>query len=125
MAKSARDSGSARSAQGQPLFRQVMKFMLNRIERGEWKAHEKLPSIRLLAEETAVHRLTVFKAYRQLVEEGKLYVREKQAIMSPRKGAIRTEGGDCGGYSRLVFADQCAFGYPADAGRISVLASAD
>jgi DNA-binding transcriptional regulator YhcF (GntR family) len=39
--------------------------MLNRVERGEWKAHDKLPSIRLLADELGVHRLTVFKAYRR------------------------------------------------------------
>lgn len=81
------DSGSARSAQGHPLFRQIVEFMLNRIERGEWKAHEKLPSIRLLAEETAVHRLTVFKAYRQLVGEGKLYVRDKAGYyVAPQGG---------------------------------------
>lgn len=51
--------------------------MLNRMERGEWKAGDKLPSIRLLAEELGVHRLTVFKAYRALTESGKLYVKDK------------------------------------------------
>lgn len=40
--------------QSHPLFRQVCNFMLNRMERGEWKAHDKLPSIRLLAEELKV-----------------------------------------------------------------------
>lgn len=63
--------------QSNPLFRQVYEFMLNRIRRGEWKAHDKLPSIRLLAEELGVHRLTVFKAYRALTENGMLYVRDK------------------------------------------------
>lgn len=61
----------------QPLFRQVYEFLVNRMERGEWAAHDKLPSIRLLAEELKVHRLTVFKAYRRLVEEEKVYVKDK------------------------------------------------
>ncbi|OMD09817.1 aminotransferase-like domain-containing protein [Paenibacillus odorifer] len=60
-----------------PLFRQVYEFLLNRMERGEWVAHDKLPSIRLLAEELKVHRLTVFKAYRRLTEDGKVYVKDK------------------------------------------------
>lgn len=63
--------------QNHPLFRQVYEFLLHRMERGEWNAHDKLPSIRLLAEEIKVHRLTVFKAYRQLTEDGKVYVKDK------------------------------------------------
>ncbi|WP_339207275.1 PLP-dependent aminotransferase family protein [Paenibacillus sp. FSL K6-3182] len=63
--------------QAHPLFRQVYDYILNRVERGEWKAHQKLPSIRLLAEEINVHRLTVFKAYRLLAEDGKVYVKDK------------------------------------------------
>lgn len=63
--------------QSQPLFRQVYEHVLNRIVRGEWKSHDKLPSIRLLAEEMNVHRLTVFKAYRRLTENGKVYVKDK------------------------------------------------
>ncbi|KGE19127.1 PLP-dependent aminotransferase family protein [Paenibacillus wynnii] len=63
--------------QTHPLFRQVYEYIINRMERGEWNAHDKLPSIRLLAEEVKVHRLTVFKAYKQLKEDGKVYVRDK------------------------------------------------
>ncbi|MDQ0194053.1 aminotransferase-like domain-containing protein [Paenibacillus wynnii] len=63
--------------QTHPLFRQVYEFIINRMERGEWNAHDKLPSIRLLAEEVKVHRLTVFKAYKQLKEDGRVYVRDK------------------------------------------------
>ncbi|WP_340021646.1 PLP-dependent aminotransferase family protein [Paenibacillus sp. FSL K6-1096] len=65
------------SGPSNPLFRQICEFMLNRMARGEWKAHDKLPSVRGLAEELGVHRLTVFKAYRALAENGKLYVRDK------------------------------------------------
>jgi DNA-binding transcriptional MocR family regulator len=63
--------------QGHPLFRQVYDYILNRIERGEWKTNDRLPSIRLLAEEVSVHRLTVFRAYRQLTADGKVYVKDK------------------------------------------------
>ncbi|AIQ39578.1 PLP-dependent aminotransferase family protein [Paenibacillus sp. FSL R7-0297] len=68
---------SVGAEQSNPLFRQVYEFMANRIGRGEWKPHDKLPSIRLLADELGVHRLTVFKAYRALTENGMLYVKDK------------------------------------------------
>lgn len=68
---------SASVENNHPLFRQVYEFLVNRMERGEWGAHDKLPSIRLLAEELQVHRLTVFKAYRMLTEDGKVYVKDK------------------------------------------------
>ena len=68
---------AAEDPQTHPLFRQVYEFIINRIERGEWDAHDKLPSIRLLAEEVKVHRLTVFKAYKQLKEDGRVYVKDK------------------------------------------------
>lgn len=68
---------AAGAEQSHPLFRQVYEYMLNRMERGEWKAHDKLPSIRMLAEELKVHRLTVFKAYRELTMNSKVYVKDK------------------------------------------------
>ncbi|WP_036723562.1 GntR family transcriptional regulator, partial [Paenibacillus forsythiae] len=60
-----------------PLFRQVYEYMTARIDRGEWRANDKLPSVRLLAEELRIHRLTVFKAYQRLKEDGRVYVRDK------------------------------------------------
>ncbi|MFC5448484.1 aminotransferase-like domain-containing protein [Paenibacillus aestuarii] len=59
------------------LFKQVYQYIVGKIERNEWQAGEKLPSIRLLAEELGVHRLTVFKAYQLLKENGKALVKEK------------------------------------------------
>lgn len=64
-------------AGAKPLFEQVYEHIWNRIQRGEWREHEKLPSIRALAEELNVHRLTVFKAYQQLKEMKKVYVKDK------------------------------------------------
>lgn len=60
-----------------PLFEQVYEYVWNRIERGEWKEHEKLPSVRMLAAELNVHRLTVFKAYQLLKDAKKVYVKDK------------------------------------------------
>jgi len=59
------------------LFKQVYQYIVGKIERNEWLAEEKLPSIRLLADELGVHRLTVFKAYQLLKENGKVLVKEK------------------------------------------------
>lgn len=59
------------------LFRQVYDHVVGRIERGEWKANQKLPSVRQLADSLGVHRLTVFRAYQMLKQNGIAYVKEK------------------------------------------------
>ncbi|GED70691.1 GntR family transcriptional regulator [Brevibacillus reuszeri] len=59
------------------LFEQVYDYVLERIRRGEWKADEKLPSVRQLAVELNVHRLTVFKAYQLLKQNQHVYVKDK------------------------------------------------
>ncbi|MGG4443937.1 PLP-dependent aminotransferase family protein [Brevibacillus fortis] len=59
------------------LFEQVYEYLLDRIRREEWRAHEKLPSVRTLALELNVHRLTVFKAYQLLKQERHVYVKDK------------------------------------------------
>lgn len=61
----------------QPLFRQICGHIRNRMARGEWAAHDRLPSVRALAGEIGVHRLTVFKAYQILKDEGAVYVKDK------------------------------------------------
>ncbi|TFE28623.1 PLP-dependent aminotransferase family protein [Cohnella luojiensis] len=63
--------------EGKRLFRQVYDHIVTRIERGEWKPHDKLPSIRLLSEQLRMNRLTVFRAYQLLKQDRKAYVKEK------------------------------------------------
>ncbi|GIO29830.1 MULTISPECIES: aminotransferase-like domain-containing protein [Paenibacillus] len=70
-------SGLLKNVHPEKRFEQVYDYILERIRRGEWKEHEKLPSIRMLAAEFGVHRLTVFKAYQLLKQENKVYVRDK------------------------------------------------
>lgn len=59
------------------LFEQVYDYVLERIRRGEWTANEKLPSVRALATELNVHRLTVFKAYQLLKQNQHVSVKDK------------------------------------------------
>ncbi|KKI92509.1 GntR family transcriptional regulator [Bacillus sp. SA1-12] len=59
------------------LFKQVYDYVIHRIERKEWKEHDKLPSVRKMAADLKVHRLTVLKAYQLLKEHGKVYVKDK------------------------------------------------
>lgn len=80
------------------LFRRIYDHLATRIERGEWKAHDKLPSVRLLAEQYRVHRLTAFRACSLLKQHGKAYVKDKSGYyVSPtdpvREPSGRTEYG--------------------------------
>ena len=59
------------------LFKKVYDYVLHRIERNEWKEHKKLPSVRQLASEMNIHRLTVLKAYQLLKQHDKVYVKDK------------------------------------------------
>ncbi|RKP57308.1 PLP-dependent aminotransferase family protein [Cohnella endophytica] len=76
---------------GNPLFKQVYDYIVDRIERGEWKAHDKLPSVRLLAAQFKMNRLTVFKAYGMLKEQGIAYVKEKSGyyVSAGNKSNVR------------------------------------
>ncbi|MED3576104.1 PLP-dependent aminotransferase family protein [Cytobacillus praedii] len=58
-------------------FKKVYDYILHRIERKEWKENDKLPSVRQLADEMNLHRLTVLKAYQLLKQHDKVYVKEK------------------------------------------------
>ncbi|MBV7504224.1 PLP-dependent aminotransferase family protein [Bacillus sp. sid0103] len=62
---------------GEYLFKQVYDYVLHRIELNEWKENDKLPSVRNLAAEMKVNRLTVLKAYQLLKQEKKIYVIDK------------------------------------------------
>ncbi|MED1205495.1 PLP-dependent aminotransferase family protein [Heyndrickxia acidicola] len=65
------------NAPAEKLYEQVYDYLLERIRRGEWAAHEKLPSIRELANQLDVHRLTVFKAFQLLKLNKKVFVKDK------------------------------------------------
>jgi GntR family transcriptional regulator / MocR family aminotransferase len=58
------------SRRGEPLFRQVYRGLRQAILAGTFRAAEKLPSTRELAEELGISRTVVLLAYDQLVAEG-------------------------------------------------------
>lgn len=76
------------------LFNQVYEYVLNRIECKEWKQHEKLPSIRQLALEFKIHRLTVLKAYKLLKSQNKIYVKDKVGYFVQSMDTRPEESGD-------------------------------
>lgn len=55
------------------------------IATGEWKESDKLPSVRVMAKRLKVHRLTVLKAYQQLLEDGIVEVKYKSGYFVASK----------------------------------------
>lgn len=87
-----------RAEPGKILYTQAYDYILNRIRRGDWKAHDKLPSVRALAGELQLHRLTVFRAYGLLKEHGIVYVKEKSGYYVS-EGTPYEEPAGAGGYA--------------------------
>ncbi len=56
-------------------YQRVRRFVLEQIKKGVWKQGEHLPSEVVLAAQMAVHRLTVNRVMRELVNEGLLHRR--------------------------------------------------
>lgn len=58
-----------------PLYRQLKNRLLKRINAGELKPYDRLPSERDLGDEFAISRMTVRQALQALIHEGFLYTR--------------------------------------------------
>ena len=56
-----------------PLYAQIKKYILERIQSGEYPRNMQLPSERKLADQFGVNRLTVIKAMKDLEQEGYIY----------------------------------------------------
>lgn len=56
-----------------PYYAQIKEYILYKIHSGELEPHDRIPSERSLSEQFGVSRLTVGKAIKELVLEGKLY----------------------------------------------------
>jgi GntR family transcriptional regulator len=54
----------------EPRYRQLASLLRGRIERGELKPGERLPSQNTLAQEYGIARMTAAKALQMLVDEG-------------------------------------------------------
>jgi len=55
---------------GEPIYRQIVEAVKFQIARGDLSAGDKLPSLRVLANELGINIRTVTKAYEKLVEGG-------------------------------------------------------
>ncbi|MGN7455734.1 PLP-dependent aminotransferase family protein [Paenibacillus pasadenensis] len=92
--------------------KRVEEALRSGLRHGRWAAGEKIPSVRTMAEELGVHRLTVLKGYRLLEEEGLLeasyrsgyYVRAEVPAGEAAGSGVRWSygaGTACGAESRL------------------------
>ena len=58
---------------GKPIFEQLKDSLRERMLSGVWRPHDKLPSVRELAQAAAINPNTIQKAYRDLEAEGFIY----------------------------------------------------
>ncbi len=58
---------------GKPLYEQIKDSLRGRIIGGVWRPGDKLPSVRELAQSSAINPNTIQKAYRDLEMEGFVY----------------------------------------------------
>jgi GntR family transcriptional regulator len=58
---------------GKPLFEQIKDTLREQMLSGIWNPHDKLPSVRELAQSAAINPNTIQKAYRDLEAEGFIY----------------------------------------------------
>ncbi len=59
-----------------PMYRQIMDFILNNINSGDWPVHHRVPSEAQLVKQFATSRMTVNRALRELTSEGRLVRRQ-------------------------------------------------
>ncbi|BBB89992.1 MAG TPA: GntR family transcriptional regulator [Methylomusa anaerophila] len=81
---------------GVPIYLQVKAYILEKINTGQYRAGDRLPTERYLAEELGISRNTVSSAYKELLLEGVLaskqgrgtFVREQPADLAMSYGEI-------------------------------------
>jgi GntR family transcriptional regulator len=64
----------------EPIYRQLVEHVRRRVAAGQIKAGEEIPSVRELAQQLAVHPMTISKAYSLLESEGLLERRRGLAM---------------------------------------------
>ena len=63
---------SIHTGSAEPIYRQLIEHVRRRVASGQIKAGDEIPSVRELAQQLAVHPMTISKAYSQLEAEGLL-----------------------------------------------------
>lgn len=75
MAVPGKDRIAVRPVRSGTAYRLVMENILGRIQSGEWRLGERIPTIDALEQIYACSRMTVFRAVRELIESGHLAAR--------------------------------------------------
>lgn len=71
---------SIQTGSAEPIYRQLVEHVRRRVASGQIKAGDEIPSVRELAQQLAVHPMTISKAYSLLEAEGLLERRRGLAM---------------------------------------------
>ena len=71
---------SIQTGSSEPIYRQLVEHVRRRVASGQIKAGDEIPSVRELAQQLAVHPMTISKAYSLLEAEGLLERRRGLAM---------------------------------------------
>ena len=71
---------SIHTGSAEPIYRQLVQHVRRRVASGQIRAGDELPSVRELAQQLAVHPMTISKAYSLLESEGLLERRRGLAM---------------------------------------------
>ena len=71
---------SIHTGSAEPIYRQLVEHVRRRVASGQIKAGDEIPSVRDLAQQLAVHPMTISKAYSLLEAEGLLERRRGLAM---------------------------------------------
>lgn len=88
---------SIHTGSAEPIYRQLVEHVRRRVASGQIRAGEEIPSVRELAQQLAVHPMTISKAYSLLESEGILERRRGLAMrvapqhQRPQSAAARVE----------------------------------
>ena len=88
---------SIHTGSAEPIYRQLVEHVRRRVASGQIRAGDEIPSVRELAQQLAVHPMTISKAYSLLEAEGLLERRRGLAMrvapqhQRPQSAAARVE----------------------------------
>jgi GntR family transcriptional regulator len=76
---------------GEPIYRQIVETIKYKIASGQLAADDRLPSIRVLAEELKINSRTVVKAYEELQHAGLVTMRHGQGVFVAANYGVSSE----------------------------------
>jgi GntR family transcriptional regulator len=77
---------------GEPIYRQIVEAIKYKVACGQLALDERLPSIRVLAEELTINPRTVVKAYEELKHAGLVVMRQGQGVFVAANQGVTPQG---------------------------------